>query len=506
MKCDRIVILAAGRASRMRSSAMDIREGSALVNLSLEQDALSRPKPMIRVGPNQEPLLQFIMEQALRAGFTEATLVLRPDDAVTKPFINEWNVTPSGQKMQVGWAEQHRPLGTAHAVQCALEQDPVPSGSSFVLCNGDNVPTRQSLARLRSEPRGQAVLAYDRDTLGLPLEKIRAFAILKGIAGRLQSIFEKPDQAFVDRIMLEDDSVLVSMNLFRLDPDVLRTFLLDLSPHPTRGELELPEAIQRMVQAGHSIEMVKAEDEVLDLTCLTDVDELQDGLKILEPFQLEVCASTPSDVRVSVEAGAHRLELCSHWPCGGLTPPETDIRRSVHLGIPVHALIRPRAGHFHFSNDEKAWMTDQIEASFEAGAARAVVGGLNTKSRLDLVQLEAWASRFGGHRLVVHRALDASADWRADISALKTIGIHRLLSSGGGEKATDGAENIRFALKNGFYVTAASGVRPNQREDWIQMGISDFHASCRRETVESTRHFDGRDYPVHAEEVGAWFR
>ena len=106
MKCDRIVILAAGRASRMRSSAMDIREGSALVNLSLEQDALSRPKPMIRVGPNQEPLLQFIMEQALRAGFTEATLVLRPDDAVTKPFVNEWNVTPSGQKMQVGWAQQ----------------------------------------------------------------------------------------------------------------------------------------------------------------------------------------------------------------------------------------------------------------------------------------------------------------------------------------------------------------------------------------------------------------
>jgi hypothetical protein len=89
-----------------------------------------------------------------------------------------------------------------------------------------------------------------------------------------------------------------------------------------------------MLHAGHTVEMVETRGEVLDLTRFQDVKEVQNGLRILEPFELEVCASTPMDVEVARDAGAHRVELCAHWMCGGLTPPETDIRRSVASGIP----------------------------------------------------------------------------------------------------------------------------------------------------------------------------
>jgi len=505
MRCDRILILAAGRASRMKQSAVEVSQDLSLSLKALEQDALNRPKPMIRVGSDGEPLLQFILEQALRAGFTEATLVLHPDDAITQPFVTDWNETPTGLKMQVGWAWQDQPLGTAHAVQCALQQDPIAADHAFVLCNGDNVPTRQSLARLRSEPNGQAVLAYDRDHLGLPPAKTKDFAILEAIGNRLQSIVEKPHPDAVDRMHKNAGTVHVSMNLFRLNAGVLLPVLSELRPHPTRGELELPTAVQHMVDAGISIEWIEAKDAVLDLTRLADVAGVQRGLRILSPFELEVCASTPADVQTAWDAGAHRVELCAHWPCGGLTPPETDIRSSVGAGVPVHVLIRPRAGHFHFNEAEKAWMTDQIAASFEAGAIRAVVGGLDRHSRLDIEQLEAWAMRFGGHRLVVHRALDASTDWRSDVEALQRIGIHRLLSSGGAETAIQGKENIKHALLLGFDVTVGSGVRPNQLVDWQRAGAHSFHASCRREVDRSTAYFDGRDYPVDADDVAAWF-
>ena len=35
---------------------------------------------------------------------------------------------------------------------------------------------------------------------------------------------------------------------------------------------------------------------------------------------VEICASTIRDVAVAMEAGAHRVELCSVWSVGGITP------------------------------------------------------------------------------------------------------------------------------------------------------------------------------------------
>ena len=154
MRCDRIVVLAAGRASRMKRSA-DGAQGSAL----WIDDAQNRPKPMIRVGPNGEPMIQFIMDQALRAGFTEATLVIGSSDEVTEPFLDQWNTTPAGPKMRIRCVVQASPLGTGDAVRSALQNDPVPAGMAWVLCNGDNLPTRSALAcrsdrRMRATPTG----------------------------------------------------------------------------------------------------------------------------------------------------------------------------------------------------------------------------------------------------------------------------------------------------------------------------------------------------------------
>ena len=185
MTCNRIIVLAAGRATRMRASAASAEQSR------FAQDALERPKPMIRVGPNGEPMLELILEQSLRAGFTEATVVVAPDDTITPAFLQEW--AGRGHGMCIQTAVQSEPKGTGHAVQCALASDPVAPGSMWVLANGDNLPTRSALSRLRTEGEGPAVLAYDRDALGLDPTKTMAFAVLEGDGATVHRITEKPD-------------------------------------------------------------------------------------------------------------------------------------------------------------------------------------------------------------------------------------------------------------------------------------------------------------------------
>ena len=98
MRCDRIIILAAGRASRMKSSA----QGESLdVPAMWQEDARIRPKPMIRVGPAGEPFLQSLLEASEASGFTEVTLVVAPDDTVTGSFIVSWNQRTTGMRMRI---------------------------------------------------------------------------------------------------------------------------------------------------------------------------------------------------------------------------------------------------------------------------------------------------------------------------------------------------------------------------------------------------------------------
>ena len=499
MTCDRIIILAAGRARRMKESAEGVGDRAIWT-----QDALNRPKPMIRIGSNGEPMLQFILEQSLRAGFTEVTLVIAPDDPLTASFASQWNREGVGEKMRIRCVVQDQPLGTGHAVRCALEQDPVPTGKAWVLCNGDNLPSRSALARLRGMPTGQALLAYDRNHLGLDPAKTMAFAVLEGDGQRIRRIVEKPTAEEVQALETRGP-VRVSMNVFRLDAQVLMPFLSQLQPHPTRGELELPTALQAMMDAGYEMEQLDTAEEVLDLTRLQDVTSVRDGMHLMEPFQLEVCASSPLDVHTAARGGAHRVELCAHWECGGLTSPETDIRAALKAGIPVHALVRPRAGHFAYTHEEKSWMTEQIQAVLDAGASRAVVGGLRSDGTWDAELTARWAEEFGGHRLVVHRALDACMDWQGAAAALRESGIRRLLSSGGKEAAWGGRARIRDWMQAGFEVTVGSGVRPQQRADWLGMGIQSFHASCRERKEHATALFDGVHYPVQREAVEEWF-
>ena len=469
-------------------------------------DSANRPKTMIRVGPGKQPFLYFLLEASELAGFTEITLVLASDDAISQPFVEHWNQRPTGLKMRIRIVNQSNPDGTGKAVHEAIEKDPISDGLGFVVCNGDNLPSVKVLSKLRSSANDQAVIGYHADYLGLPAERAKAFALIKSSHGWLEALVEKPSESEWLQWQETQPNCEVSLNLFRLDPRRILPALKELQPHPERKEFELPAAVQIMVADDVRLEVLPVRESILDLTRTMDLKKVAEELADREePWTLEVCASSPMDVHAAATNGAHRVELCAHWECGGLTPPESDIRSAIQEGLPVHALIRPRAGHFTYSDSEWNQMHRQIEGSLAAGAIRVVVGGLDAGGRFEMERVNQWVSEFGGHRLVIHRALDASIEWEKDAQSLIALGVSRVLSSGGEAQAWQGRKRIQQLNEWGFEVTVASGVTPSKKKEWLGLGINSFHASCRKEESRPVRYFKGSTFPVSPEAVQQWF-
>src|ERR1700676_4515028 len=68
---------------------------------------------------------------------------------------------------------------------------------------------------------------------------------------------------------------------------------------------------------------------------------------------LEVCVESLDHAAAAECGGAHRIELCTDLSCGGITPSPALMQTARRkLRIPIHVLVRPRAGDFCYSDGE----------------------------------------------------------------------------------------------------------------------------------------------------------
>ena len=232
------IVMAAGKGSRMRADAD--------VDPDLLTEARSRPKAMIRIGRERRPLLEHLLNQLRNEGCSAACVVIAPDDAVTRDHFSQNPLAG----MTLSFVEQAvpegrlKPLGTAHAVELALRAHPEWDGASVTVANGDNLPPQGMFKSLFGH---ESVLpAFHPEHLGLPTERIQAFAVIHvDLDGQLTGITEKPDAAAMASARWQDGHVRVSMNYFRMPYAALLQAVCEVDEHPERGEKELPVAVSQ---------------------------------------------------------------------------------------------------------------------------------------------------------------------------------------------------------------------------------------------------------------------
>jgi len=198
---------------------------------------------------------------------------------------------------------------------------------------------------------------------------------------------------------------------------------------------------------------------------------------------LEVCVDDVAGLEAAVEGGADRIELCSSLDLGGLTPSVGLMQEAAQLPIPVHVLIRPRAGGFVYSAAEERVMRRDIEQAAEQGLAGVAIGALNSEGRLDLPMLQRLIQAASGLQLTLHRAFDLVREPQAALEDAISLGFHRILSSGGALTAPAGAAQLAALVaqsRGRIQMLAGSGIHAENVQALLSAsGVTEVHASCR---------------------------
>jgi copper homeostasis protein len=196
---------------------------------------------------------------------------------------------------------------------------------------------------------------------------------------------------------------------------------------------------------------------------------------------LEVCVDTLAGLEAAFAGGADRIELCSALALGGLTPSAGFMRHAAGCGVPVLAMIRPRAGDFVWSEAELRVMEADIAAARAAGLAGVVLGASLQDGRLDVVALARLVGAARGLDLTLHRCFDLVPDMHSALEEAVALGFRRILTSGGEATAEAGAGRIAALIAQAagrIAIMPGAGVSARNVRNFIALGAREVHGSC----------------------------
>jgi glucose-1-phosphate thymidylyltransferase len=253
------VILARGLGKRMRSP-----DATAQLATDQMRAADAGIKAMIPIG---RPFLDYVLSALADAGLVQICLVVGPEHAAIREYYQ--NISP--RRIEISFAIQEEPLGTANALLAAKQ---FAEREEFLVLNSDNYYPAEVFRALRAlgEP---GLPAFERDTLvresEIPRERVLRYALLEiSAAGYLQRIVEKPDE--MPRAG-GDGEVFISMNCWRFSGGIFRA--CEQVGRSARGEYELPEAVQLgLTSLGLRFKAIPFHTGVLDLSHRSDIAQV----------------------------------------------------------------------------------------------------------------------------------------------------------------------------------------------------------------------------------------
>ena len=243
-----------------------------------------------------KPILGYVLDQVAATKIKKVGIITAPETGqFVKDYVNDgsnWNLT-------VNYIPQE-PLGLAHAVKTArkfLGQD------SFVMCLGDNV-TGQGLSsfvkKFKSEHLDALIILKE-------VENPSSFGIAQlDETGRIVRLVEKPKTPM-------GNLAIIGTYLFS---NKVHQAIEKIKPS-WRGELEITDAIQEMINLGFKVKAEILNSWWLDTGKKDDI--LSANARILDEYAERDIKGTVTnsvvDGRVKVELGAKIVNSTIRGPC-----------------------------------------------------------------------------------------------------------------------------------------------------------------------------------------------
>lgn len=206
----------------------------------------------------------------------------------------------------------------------------------------------------------------------------------------------------------------------------------------------------------------------------------------------ELCVETLAAAQAAERGGADCIELCSRLEVSGITPSERLITATLQaISIPVHVLIRPRAGDFVYSAEEFDQMRQQVRWVKQAGAAAVALGVLKADRRIDVDRSRELAELARPMKVTFHRAFDETPDLTQALEAVIETGADCLLTSGGAPNVLAGADQLEKLVRqarNRVQIMAGGGLKlVSMTEVLERTGLHCLHGSLTRRAEECGR-------------------
>lgn len=199
---------------------------------------------------------------------------------------------------------------------------------------------------------------------------------------------------------------------------------------------------------------------------------------------IEVCVDSVSSALAAERGGAGRVELCSALIEGGTTPSAGLLETTrAAVKIPLHVMIRPRGGDFCYDAHEFDAMKLDIELAKRIGADGVVFGLLDLSGHIDARRTRELLDLSRPLSATFHRAFDMTADLFRALEDLCSLGIDRVLTSGGHRTCLLGRERIADLIKKAdrrIVVMAGGGIKPENALNLVERtGATEIHVGLR---------------------------
>ena len=231
------VVLAAGKGTRLRPLTDD------------------RPKALVEV--NGTPLIGDVFDNLIDAGATELVVVVGyKAEQIIDRYGDKYRDVP------ITYAHQREQLGLAHAI---LQAEPHVDGD-FMLMLGDNVfrGNLGDVTNRQREDRADAAFLVEE----VPHEEASRYGVLDtNEYGEVVEVVEKPD---------DPPSNLVMTGFYTFTPAIFHA--CHLVQPSDRGEYELPDAIDLLIQSGRTIDAVQLDGWRIDVGYPEDRDRAEERL------------------------------------------------------------------------------------------------------------------------------------------------------------------------------------------------------------------------------------